>query len=95
MKNLFFEEFLGRCENASIVVGGECLRRGIIRRSMGIEYGTIGIAYCEKCMPEFFFNPKNYPIFISFKTKIEDPLYKNYVEFYNSKFTIEAKQRMS
>ena len=89
MDRLFFEEFLGRCEVESVSTGGRCgTQKELVRRTMSPEYGIIGIPRCQRCMPEFFSNPKDYKVVKALKSKAFDPIYDDYIEYYNRKFLL-------
>lgn len=95
MTTIFFEEFVGTCENDCVSTCGKCKNKGRLRRMMSSEYGLIGTAYCDTCMPDYFVNVKNYPVFIGVKSKLKDPLYESYVKFYNKRFTTEGRKRIN
>jgi hypothetical protein len=88
----YFEEAIYKCKNESITSGGKCTTKGLVRRVMGVTYGIMGIYRCEKCMPDFFSNPKKYLVVKKYmKSKESDPLFENYKKFCNIKFTLESE----
>ena len=96
MTNLFYEEMIGQCENATVYNGGKCrTQQGKLRRVLSKNSGVICLARCERCMPEFFTNSKNYPVVKALKSKTPDPVFDDYVALYKRTFTIKAKKEMS
>lgn len=93
MTDLFFEETFGQCENETVFTGGKCsTHNGRLRRVLSKETGVVCLARCERCYPEFFDNPKNYPVVKALKSKTPDPVFDNYTNFYKRTFTVAARK---
>ena len=92
MTRIYLEESIGQCENTTLATLNlrtyKCdSSKNRMRRVMSTDTGTICKYHCERCMPDLFLNPNNYPVIRLIKRlKIKDPLYDDYIIFFKGAF---------